>query len=448
MEFILFFVQNSQSTEHLRENDVQIIGVNVESQMQMLEELDLYSLAMTAKSNRSLAPIADDVFRRKFASKTVGIFGPLSTDPRYSVHILDTIITNYNFDVFTLILQTFGHFIEKLDIGYNGIQQDQRKQIHQLINKHCSRTLKAIELMEWDENVLDSMENPFQNVHHLTLAGNLKTKSSSIFNILSVFGGNSMNLNEIFPNLHSLTLDALWVSDPNILNIKFSQLNQVEIKLLAPPFNHPLDNYFAKSKPAMEKLFRNNPQIRNVTIEQCNSLDYLRIVVDHLPNLEVFQVIFGRMEEKYNGNPIHFEKLKDLNLKFGNSDLSNIVSFGQLENLVLECNVADCNEFPFNTIESLKKLFIVGFSFNDEQLLQLAERVPFLEDLFMVNDSDIDAGSIIKFAVGSKQLRKLTLINPFGGTLSTSIRRHLKDEWTVKRNNMVFTLERQNTSGF
>lgn len=421
----------------LQGNNLQVIGVNRESQLEILDELDLYSLTMTAIANKKLTELADDVFKRKFARKAIGIFGPLSMDPRYSVHILDTIITNYNFEVFSLILKTFGHLIEKVVIGYDGITLDQRKDIHNLIFEY-SRNLTSVELMEWDENVLKAFTNPLLAVDHLTLSGNLKTKSDGVFNF---FDKNSLKLNEIFPNIRKLSLDRLWVTNPSILNVHFSQLDYVRITLLPAPFNHPLEYYFSKAKPAMEKLFEKNPQIRNLTIHNCNSLDYIRIVAENLPELEYFRVNFGRIEENYSGNQFHFENVKKLYMKIGNIDLSQIMTFGSVEEIRLECIERECNNFPFNTVSSLKKLFIVGYS---EKILKLAENVPFLQEIFIVSESDIEASAMIRFIVGSKQLGKLILVSPFGQTLFDTITRHLSTEWKVTKNNFIFTLEKQN----
>lgn len=425
---------------NLRENEVQVIGVNAESQLEILEELDLYSLTVTANSNKKLAVLADDVFKRKFASKAVGIFGPLAMDPRYSVHILDTIITNYNFEVYSLILKTFGHLIGKLVIGYDGITLEQRKDIHNLVFEYCSTSLTTVELIEWDENVLEAFKIPLPNVNHLTLSGNLKTKSNGV---LSIFGEKSLKLNEIFPNLCELTLDTLWVTDPSILNVHFPRLKVVKITLLPAPFNHPLEHYIAKSKPAMRKLFENNPHIKKLTVDNCNSVDYVRIIAENLQSLEVLQVNFVRLEKQYTGEQFNFENVKKLAMKMGNIDLASIMTLKNVEEMRLECNDLECNNFPFNTVSSLKKLFMVGFSFNTEKFLKLAEKVPFLEDIFVASESDMDASAAIRFIVGSKQLDKLTLVNPLGQTLFDTITRHLTDDWSVTRNNLVFTIEKQ-----
>lgn len=426
--------------EYPRENDVQIIGVNSESQMKILEELDLYSLTLTTNSNKELSQLADGVFKKKFATKAIGIFGPLSMDPRYSVHILDKIITNYNFEVFSLILRTFGHLIDKLVIGYDGITLDQRKDIHHLIFEYCSKSLTSVELIEWDENVLESFKIQLPNVNHLTLSGNLKSKSNGV---LSIFNDNALALSEIFPGLRELTLDTLWVTDPSILNVRFPQLKHVKITLLPPPFNHPLDHYFAKSKPAMKKLFENNPQIKSLTINNCNSLAYVQIAAENLPDLEEFEVNFGRLEEKYTGEQFHFENLKKLVMKIGNIDMAPIMTLKNVEEIRLECIDQECNHLPFNTVSNLKKLFIVGYTFNTEKILSLAEKIPFLEKLFIASESDVDASAVIRLIVGSKRLEKLTLVNPFGQSLFDTITRHLTAEWKIMRNNLVYTIEKQ-----
>lgn len=433
-------IERVRRSTDLRENEVQVIGVDVKSQLEILEELDLYSLTVTTKSNKKLSPLADVIFKRKFASKAIGIFGPLAVDPRYSVHMLDNLITNYSIEVFSLILSTFGHLIRKVVIGYNGITLEQRKDIHNLINEYCSTSLTAIELIEWDENVLESFTTALPKVEQLTLSGNLKTKSSGIF---SIFDDKSMELNEIFPGVRQLTLDSLYVTDSSILNIQFPRLEHVKVELLAPPFNRPFFDYFTKTKPAIRKLFEKNPQIRYLSVNNCNSLDYLRIISDNLPSLEGLEVNFRRLEEKYAGEPIHFESLKKLNMKIGNVDMSQFISFKNIDKIRLECIESECNSFPFRSVSSLKRLFIVGYSFDKEKILELGEKAPFLENLFVTSESDIDASAMIRFVVGSKRLEKLTLVNPIVGSLFDSIVQHLNGQWTVSRNNLVLTINKQ-----
>lgn len=438
---ILLVESRSIHKSTIEENDVEITGVTENSQQQILEELDLYSLAVMTRANRNLAPLADEVFKKKFGSKTIGIFGPLSVDPRYSVHILDSVITNYNYEVFALTLQTFGHLIKKVMIGYEGIRVDQRKDIHNLINKHCSAALDSIQLTEWDEEVLESFESALPMVKNLTIVGNLKSKSEGFF--LSLFKKKTMKLNEIFPAIEQFNLDSLWVSDASILNVEFAQLERVSVSLLPPPFNHPVKQYFTKSKPALEKLFRNNPQVRDVKLDHCNSFDYLRIAAVHLPKLESLQVNFGHLQEKYTGYKMHFGNVKTLRMKIGNVDLSKAMVFKKCEDIKIECNDAECDEFPLESTENLKKLFLVGYSFKNGELLSLAEKTPFLEDLLIVSDSDFNVDSAIKYVVGSKKLSKMAIMSPFTENLHESFTEHLGDEWDAKRNSFMLTLEKQ-----
>lgn len=136
-------------------------------------------------------------------------------------------------------------------------------------------------------------QNPAENVEYLTLQGKIVPPKK-------------IRLNEVFPELRELTLYSIYVSDPNIFDVKFPHLNQVTIKyqpMVDEKFeimkNGKIDfiknaasrRVLKNAKLSVQNLFEKNPQIKNVVLDHCAS-DYIYTVVNTLPNLKTFNTSY------------------------------------------------------------------------------------------------------------------------------------------------------------
>lgn len=100
-------------------------------------------------------------------------------------------IRNYNFA--KNLLQKYGHHIQKLTFHHEKNFNKQVREIYQLINLHCSKTLKEIIIDNWSREIfLDEFQNIFENVDNITFLGNLET--------------NQM-LNKMFPSVRHMQLN-------------------------------------------------------------------------------------------------------------------------------------------------------------------------------------------------------------------------------------------------
>lgn len=393
-----------------------------------------------ARKSDVMAKLAVDLYKWKYASRPILISGPLSMEERSAVHELETHISIKNYDLVKRTLQVFGNHIKTLVINYKQIDLNHRKEMHRFIDRHCADTLTAMTLMRMDENVLKNFRNPLKMVENVTIDGELKSKSNSMLHLSSILGYKKLKLNEIYPGLRRLTLNRMNVPDVSIFDVEFPQLKHVKITLLPAPYNNPFINYFYKTKPAMIKLFEKNPQIQTLILQNCNSLDYLRIV-SSLPKIRLLQVTFLPLEEEYVGSKIRFLNVKKIgfNVK-DNIDLSEIVIFDKVNEFALVCgDKNECKGFPIKG--NFNKLYSVRYSFSKEEFLELGKKAPNLKDVFIASDEDINGFHVLNFIQGNRKLDKLRITSQ-NEKLFKFLIQNLKYGWQLTHSGGIITLER------
>lgn len=375
-----------------------------------LKNESFYDLLMSVQTKSKTNKLAADEYGRKFASKPIFINGTsLSKEVRRTVYESNSHISIRSYDLLKLALQTFGRKMKILIISYEGIESKKREEIHRLIDQYCSRSLIEMNLLRMDENVLRHFKNPLKNIERLTLDGEMEAQQTSL--LQWIFARKVLKLDDIFPNLLRLRLNNMNIRDKSLLDVHFWQLNYVKIVLVPEPFNRPVIDFIAPSKPAIENLFIKNPKIVNLVLQNVNSLDYLEIA-SKLPNLHLFEVKFSPFQQHYSGQVIQFKTVKKLALKMHtNINLDEMAHFDQVEDLTLMQKETCGREFPVNNTAHLKTLIIIGSTFNGSGLLQPDRKFPNLTDLFISNRSPLKSKDVIEFIEDNEQLERLRLIN-------------------------------------
>lgn len=419
---------------------MQIDGANYSTNYSKFETFfensDFHGLLALARISDVIAKYAVDLYKWKYASKPILISDHLSEQEKSSVGELETHISIKNYDLVKLTLKVFGNHIKTLVINYIEIDLNQRKEIHRFIDRHCTDSLTAMTLMGTDENVLKNFRSPLKMVENVTIDGELKSKSYSIIHLSSFFSYKNLKLNQIYPGLRRLTLNRMNVPDASILDVEFPRLEHVKITLLPEPFR----NYSYKTKPAMIKLFEKNPQIQTLILLNCNSLDYLRIA-SSLPNLSLLQVNFLPLKGEYVGSKIRFMNVKKIGFNMKNNiDLSEIVTFEKVNELVLVCGgKEECKGFPIKG--NFNNLYIVRYSFSNEEFLELDKKAPNLKDMFIASDEDINRFHILNFIQGNRKLKKLRITSQ-NEELFKILTQNLKYGWRLTKGGGILTLER------
>lgn len=297
--------------------------MNVDCLLMILETMNFSELVNMSQANNHFAILADNVFKRRFAEKTIKLVGPFSKDSSNGLTETSDEITFQNYNLALAVLLKFGRRIKHLDINYKHISTDQRQEINELINRQSFQSLVSLALRKLDDTVLQKFQYPFANVQNVTITGELRTSN------------NASKLRELFPAVRRLNLTDLNVHDVNILDVELPQLKHLTVEI-------PI---LSDMSEAIEKLEKRNPQITELTMYYCTSFDYLQMASQNLPNLESLKVNLEILGDEYSGGKIHFPNVKKLATNWGEFDFTKVIKFDELNELDLTCEACEGAKF-------------------------------------------------------------------------------------------------------
>lgn len=359
-------------------------------QSRSTERLGLYELILAAQERKDLEAATHATFVKRYGQSTFTIFGPLTDNLTSIVETLESVKGDH---IVEKLLSTFGMHITKLEIDYTQLERFERRQVHKWINDNCAKSLNSLSLIGWDRNLLRSMQNPFTEMKNLRLSGDLRTPRIW-YCVTCLF--NWVSLDKSFPNITRLTLDEVREYDDDVLDVKFPELTYVKVNFLKGPFDGPSKNYLPKTKELLRTLFSNNPQIKHLVFRQCNSIDFIKIAAEMLPNLEVFQVDIVQLEERYDGGKIHFGKLKKLLMWWITYKMSDFIRIDSLDELYITCPTPDCKAFIENN-HYLRKLFVVGKTLQPADIKKFYDDLPDLQRMTIITKTALDKKALTQY---------------------------------------------------
>lgn len=339
--------------------------------MLILEHLDFPELLNMAQTSKYFASLANDVFRREFAKRTVIIE---ATQPGQGIGVIEdeeaTMIHDnitVSFEMASALLKLFGQSIRNLKISCGRIDLHHESELMFNINEYCAETLGDVSVTGCSESLFTDIRKPFAKVENVSLFGGIDISDK-------------IKLNETFPNLRQLSLKFTTITHPNCFHLEFSQLIEISIDFSQSDFMY---------SSAFQRLFELNPQIRRILIQH-GSHNFLTIVNQYLPNLEVLHI--KRIFRNY------------FTTKHWTDDMT------KNEHLIDLHFSEDVFEYEFS---------------------KLAEAFPHLETVTVgCPATDVSQGKIIEFIKRLKRLNKLSLI-AFNERLEFSLKMALEKEWTV-----------------
>lgn len=230
--------------------------------------------------------------------------------PIHKIHEKKLIIENTNineivisdkihigqYEIALKFLRIFGHLITKMEFNGDKFYTYQIMAIGHSIAHHCSNSLVELEINHGDDYLISDSARIFSKVTTLSLW---------MHKYLDRF-----QLNRIYPKLESLNLIG----------------DSIEYKSLAQQYAHLTSfrvHLFASRShdSAVEKILRENPQIRSLHLTTLPSVDLLQFISKHLRDLDSLSVEttpFG-FPEPPNSNgtrqTIHFESVKHFQIE-------------------------------------------------------------------------------------------------------------------------------------
>lgn len=199
-----------------------------------------------------------------------------------SIEIQDYALTLKLFDI-------FGDSVQNLHIDYLTMKPFQIAEITQTIHKKSSQKLKHLTIT-------------FSRIDLTTLY--LPVVESVVFSAGSPNNNLTVNLNESFPKMRSLTFELYVNANEDIIDHHFVYLEHFGISF-SP------DNGLTEAQ--VERMFRKNPQIKSVRVVDHFSPRFLSILHENLPNLERLAITCDFFAD--NDYVLRFQNMKHFTLQ-------------------------------------------------------------------------------------------------------------------------------------
>lgn len=367
-------------------------------------------MAKTHPYNRRAAEF---VFNDKFASKFFEINGKTFKRKEFHVGFNYT----FEFDAMLNALEMFGHLMTALRLQYDYFTEVQSERINKHVTKYTKDSLIVIEIRSPFDEYLKGLSGPFRRAEIVKLQ-NGEVKSKTLF------------FNTIFPAVRDFDLSSMSFVSPESIEHHFEHLEQMSVEYMLPTTN-----------PTLERRLRLNAQLKVLTIFEVNWTN-LRMISETVPRLQRLNLLGFNDVSPFQGDDIRFEHMKVWNMKkvcFFPAHIDRIpIVFGHLEEITFDRPV----DKWFNVVIQNKKVKrITTGELNDEQLQQLVENLPSLEDIstsYVAKTRDA-VDRILRFFEMGKRLKKATFSN-MNAQVWSEILAKLPVHWNVteERSHFIF----------
>lgn len=390
-----------------------------------LDELDLSKLLLSASKNGQCLQEARSVFKRLHANKVFSISGPFVEDGENAFYAtVNMLIEIRNFEVAIQFLHAFGEYIEILSVYFDEMDANEGKEIVEHINYVCtnSTALKSLSLQKCADNVLDELQTSFPSVSTLSFSsdGNVGIKIRS----------DSLKLVNIFPNVQKLFLGHTIPSDWKFIGKTFSYLKVFGVELESK------SNQSVNIDEQVIHFLKHNSHIYAVLVFHSN-LKFLKGVTGISPQFEQLKLeSFSKNYKNYEGEPIHFNRLKFLEISSYDDFYPELIHFDPLQSISLfvqpEFNEKWSKFMNQQISVDIKSIHLQSQRLTNEQILAIAEKKPNLRLARFVSDLNITAHTVLRFINQSEYLGTLELNVPLTDDEEKKLIKDIPWFWSLK----------------
>lgn len=221
---------------------LQLTDINNDCLRRIFEYLEVVDLVNVAEADDNFIPVAADVILRRIRRPN-GI--------------------SIRADVFAAFLTHFGHFAFYMTIEFGNMQN---LELQECLETYCRKSLRGLIAKHMNENHFESIQKPFVQLKNLQI-------------VESTLGRKMSQMSLWFPNLVSLTL-----SDVNLTQPKFMEVNLPQLEHLA------IDDKTGSLYPPISKMMRFNPQLIRISLNCHYDVHLLQSISKHLVQLEELEL--------------------------------------------------------------------------------------------------------------------------------------------------------------
>lgn len=399
----------------------QLDDVNTDCLRHIFEFLTLRELINVAEAVHTFSFPAAEAFSRRHRTSKIEVLGT-------SKLILNMCRDEYvriDGPTALLALEHFGARISHISANFDAfefVDHQYRHSIDLAILKHCTDSLINFEVHFCIESHFQTIIKPFQNVQHLLLNG-------------CMLNDRFAQLNVWFPNVVTLKLAGIWLSQPMVIAVTFEHLTDLCI----------INDSDAKiSAETIQQILHLNRQLQSLQL-RCNyGVEMLQTIAQDLQQLAVLELSTpnDRFASFPTGQKFAFPMVRKftlhasseadyvVNMPFSldNVNVLRLLGFDQFHPLVAKL-ISSGDQL--NRISLLPVHEQYARPSDDDDALQQALRTRRqLNELQLCMDEfqENDLKDLIRSCKNLKKLR-LTSLNYNGSKTA-----ELEDEWTVYKN--------------
>lgn len=410
--------------------------MHFDCQISVIENMDLAQLMSMAQTNGHFKELAENVFKRKFAQKTIYFKHPLqrSRINLADVTIEDDCVEIFSFNMAVKFLEMFGRFITSLALDF----VRRHDNFYALISLYCSETVTHLTLISVPHYVSDHghfehFTKPFEKVIRLSLAGAFEALDSVKF-----------NFNELFPCIENLLIGNTFIRNISFADQKLPHLRALHVDVKPETFLH----YSVDGM--VRKLIQNNRQIEHLQLER-SSQDLLRFVASQLEHLASLSLVEHNEHDTTLDDIIQLDSVKQFRWLNGTSSVPINMQFRNLIELETDAGPFYCLKWIEFVGQSftLEKLYLIGRYIEIEEMAKLIPVIRHLVEFSGRVEIDIDIGIVVQLVKHGEQLRKthLKFIDTNGSgqwafdEMMNNLKEMLPEHWKTIKNQQKLEIQ-------
>lgn len=406
----------------------QFSRLNIDCQLLITDLLDVPSLISLAETNEHFFILVSDVVTRRYSKTVVQIISPFYNIEDH-VHEKDDTLTIQHFETAIKFIKLFGHLISHIQIKYDSIFRNSAKDLNQMINNCCSKTLVQIDVHSVQDDFFQDMIKPFEKVQTLSIGGHFKN-----------LGSDKVHFGDLFPSLRNLSLKDVQVSDTSIIERKFMHLEHLSMHI----FKYDDHRRFTESD--LRKIITNNPQIKSLILVHCTR-GSLNLVNELLPDLRSLGLVYYT-EYIFEIHPeIVFQQLRSFSIEKSSHSLPKNISFKRLERFYTDSFPQECNRWIELVQKSkhLEKLHVKDGLISNDHLSRLASSNLYLNEISLVCNKDVNDEAIIQFVENNGNVVKIDISKNMPGLLTMvaeTFRKDFANDWRINESEYKVSLDK------
>lgn len=409
------------------------MDLNADCQLMIFDQLVVYDLVSLVEADNRFFILTEKVAKQQLATNKLIFYHPFhdATPSSVSMEAFDDRIKMSHLPMISNLLRYFGHLIVHLEIlNRKNLPIFQAQRLYQLVNLHCSETLRQLYIRNHQDDLFGEFRKPFRRLEFISLDG----RFDSMPNL-------SIPFSELFPLLCGLNLESAIISQLNITGQTLPHLEYLST-----------ENWGSINSMSIKALIKNNQQIRrlNLRLAQAFLLPY---IADELPFIErlAFEcdssntIIHQWLYSIYSD--LHFKHLKSFIVPGYPYLMPKSITFGELEELEINVPNQDRDKL-FALIEKYKttlKRLRLWICLDDVNLLQFTTSDFNLIEMAFKCGRESDIDRFIELIENTQRLQTFSLIFKQMGVsylAFNALQRRFSHEWTITEDDNEVHMER------